>query len=304
MAVASFGQRFQITPIQLITAYSAIANGGSLMKPRLVKELTDGNGNVVKTFAPQVVRNVISKKTSDTLKAILEGVVTWGTGHNAYVRGYRLAGKTGTSETLTTTDSGRLISSFMTFAPADDPVVSILIVLDHPDVTTVSGGYLAAPIAGRLMEQILTYLGVERRYTEADLLNLPKMTSVPDCTGKTIEEARILLETYGLRYTVEGAGEAIPADAKVAAQNPAEFTELVDKSVVVLYTGKPERQTMVAMPDLGGMNVDEAILTLGSVGLNIKVNGLGTVSRQSVPYGTEIAKGSVVEVELLDTNVH
>ena len=129
MAAASFGQRFTITPMQLVTAYTAIANGGKLMKPRLVKELTDSEGNIVKKFEPEIVRTVISKRTSDTVREILEGVVSIGTGKNAYIKGYRVAGKTGTSET---TESGVYTASFMAFAPADNPVICVLVALYDP----------------------------------------------------------------------------------------------------------------------------------------------------------------------------
>ena len=134
LAVASFGQRFQITPIQLITAYAAIANGGKLLKPKVVKEIVDADGNLVKKFDTKIVDTVISQKTSSTLCNILEGVVSEGTGTNAYVRGYKVAGKTGTSET---TSKDRYIASFSAFAPADNPKICVLIVLDNPQ-----GAYL------------------------------------------------------------------------------------------------------------------------------------------------------------------
>jgi stage V sporulation protein D (sporulation-specific penicillin-binding protein) len=136
MAAASFGQRFTITPMQLITSYTAIANGGKLMKPRLVRELTDSEGNIIKKFEPEVIRPVISKKTSETLSEILEGVVSIGTGKNAYVKGYRVAGKTGTSET---TEEGVYTASFMAFAPADNPVVCVLVALFNPQGGLIYG---------------------------------------------------------------------------------------------------------------------------------------------------------------------
>lgn len=166
MAVASFGQRFTITPIQMATAYNAIANGGKLMKPRLVKELTDSEGNVVKKFEPEVARNVISKQTSDALRGMLEGVVAEGTGMNAYVKGYRVAGKTGTSQT---TESDVYVASFAAFAPADNPVVNVLVALFDPKGESFGGGTVAGPVVGKIIEDTLDYLGIERRYTEKDL---------------------------------------------------------------------------------------------------------------------------------------
>lgn len=166
MAVAAFGQRFTITPIQLATAYTAIANGGKLMKPRLIKELTNSEGNVVKKFEPVVIRNVISKQTSDTLRDLLEGVVSEGTGKNAYVKGYRVAGKTGTSQT---TESDVYVASFVAFAPADNPVINVLVALLNPSGDSYMGSVVAAPVAGKIIEDTLNYLGVERIYTEKDL---------------------------------------------------------------------------------------------------------------------------------------
>ena len=158
LAVSSFGQRFQISPLQMITAYSAIANGGNLLKPTIIKQITDNDGNIIKKFEPQVIRKVISEETSKTIRTILEGVVKEGTGKNAYISGYRIGGKTGTSETLTTDSDGRYIVSFMSFAPADDPQVCVLVALDFPQVPMHlrSGGILAAPVAGNSQRKYLS----------------------------------------------------------------------------------------------------------------------------------------------------
>lgn len=185
MAAASFGQRFNITPMQIISAYNAVANGGKLMKPRLVKELTDSEGNVIKKFEPEVIRNVISEQTSKTLKEILEGTVTEGTGKNAYVRGYRVAGKTGTAET---TETDVYVASFAAFAPADNPVVTVLIALFDPRGDSFGGGTVAGPVAGKIIEQTLDYLGVERRYTEKDLEEMAKEEQQAKENQQTKEE--------------------------------------------------------------------------------------------------------------------
>ncbi|HEX2926819.1 MAG TPA: penicillin-binding transpeptidase domain-containing protein [Ruminiclostridium sp.] len=157
MAAASFGQSFQVTPIQLITAYTAIENGGTLVKPQIIKELTDSKGNVVKTFDTRKVRNVISEQTSETLRGILEGVVTKGTGTDAFIKDYRIAGKTGTSETFQNGKRSKqvYIASFMGFAPADNPRISVLVVLDHPSVDSYYGGKVAAPVASKIIKYAL-----------------------------------------------------------------------------------------------------------------------------------------------------
>jgi stage V sporulation protein D (sporulation-specific penicillin-binding protein) len=166
MATASFGQSFQVTPIQIITAYSAIENDGKLVKPRIVKALTDSKGNVVKEFSSPILRNVISKQTSDTLKNILEGVVSEGTGMGAYIKGYRIAGKTGTSETFKNgkRSKERYVASFMGFAPADNPKISVLVMLDNPSMNSYYGGKVSAPVASKIIQYALDNLSLEKNY--------------------------------------------------------------------------------------------------------------------------------------------
>ena len=301
MAVASFGQRFQITPIQLVAAYGAIANGGKLIKPHVVKELTYPDGSVYKKFEPEVVRNVISKQTSDTLKEILEGVVSIGTGKNAYVKGYRVAGKTGTSETTETKSKGRYIASFMAFAPADNPVICALVALDHPDVYPHTGGTIAAPVAGKLVEDILNYLEVERRYTEKDKEIMMQEVYVPDVRNKTIQEAKKVLGERGLVYKVENSGNN--TGDMVLEQTPKPDASIPEKSVVILYTYQPDREVMVKVPDILNKTISEATSALNDVGLNIKVNGLGTAVRQSVEPGKTVPKGHIIDIDFkhLDT---
>lgn len=293
MAVASFGQRFTITPLQLITGYTAIVNGGKLMKPRLVKELTDNDGNIVKTFEPEVVRSVISKKTSDTVRSILEGVVSTpnGTGNGAYIKGYRIGGKTGTSQT---TQKDVHIASFCGFAPADDPQVIVLVVLFDPKGESYMGGAIAAPLAGKIIEDVLNYKQVERKYTEEDLRTMTEEIFVPDVRNKTVGEAVKELKSAGLGYKIEGGGNT---DSKVLEQTPKPDAMVPENSVVILYTYKPDKEQTVEMPDLSNKTVSEAIDTLNRVGLNIKVSGNGVVFRQDKAPGEKVKKGEVVTVE-------
>lgn len=293
MAVASFGQRFTITPMQLATAYTAVVNGGRLMKPRLVKELTDSDGNVVKKYEPEVVRTVVSKQTSDTIRGILEGVVSTpnGTGNGAYVKGYRIAGKTGTSET---TQKDVHIASFCGFAPADDPKIITLVVLFDPKGESYMGGVIAAPTAGKIMEDVLNYMQVERKYTEEDMKAMTKEVYVPDVRKLSVEEAVKKLKAAGLNYKIEGNGNN---KSIVAEQTPKPDAAIPEKSSVILYTYKPEQQVTVEMPDLKSKTVAEAIDALSRIGLNIKVVGTGTVFKQQVAVGTMVEKGQVVEVD-------
>jgi stage V sporulation protein D (sporulation-specific penicillin-binding protein) len=156
MAVASFGQRFNVTPIQILSAYGAIANGGNLVKPQIIKKVSNSKGNTIKEFEPLVVRKVISEQTSKTLREILEGAVSQGTGKNAYVQGYKIAGKTGTSET---TVAGRYVASFAGFAPYDNPKVACIVIMDNPKGDSYSGGVVAAPAASEIIKQSLDYIG-------------------------------------------------------------------------------------------------------------------------------------------------
>jgi stage V sporulation protein D (sporulation-specific penicillin-binding protein) len=298
MAVASFGQSFQITPIQLISAYSAIANEGVLMKPRIVKELRDQEGNIVEKYEPEEVRHVISKQTCDTLLDILEGVVSEGTGKNAYVTGYRVAGKTGTSQTIPRT-SGRYIASFAAIAPADNPRICILVTLDDPKGFSHMGGVIAAPVAGTLAEEILTYLNVERRYTERDKEVMKISVYVPEVRNMTVTEAVSALRAKGLNYRVESGGASASNDAVVLEQTPKPGANIPEKSQIILYTYKPEEEIMVKVPDVLDMTVAEATNILSSAGLNIKINGLGIAINQVKAAGEMVPKGSLVEVEFV-----
>ncbi len=304
MATASFGQSFQITPMQLITAYGAIANGGKLIKPRVVREITDQEGNIIKKYEPEVVRNVISKQTADTLRTILEGVVSEGTGKNAYVNGFRVAGKTGTSETLESRSgkSQRNIASFSSFAPSDNPVVCVLVVLDYPSGPFGHmGGVVAAPVARQILEDTLEYLEVERRYTEKDQNMMGTEVAVPDIRKLSITEARKRLAQFNLGYKIEGEG--YNNDTVIMEQTPKPGISLPAKSVVILYTYKPQQQEKVMIPNLNRKTISEAVATLNNIGLNIKIKGSGTAVRQEYEPGAKINKGEVVEVEFrhLDT---
>jgi stage V sporulation protein D (sporulation-specific penicillin-binding protein) len=263
------------------------------MKPRLVKELTDSDGNTVKKFEPEVVRTVISKQTSDTVRDILEGVVSTpnGTGQGAYVKGYRIGGKTGTSQT---TQKDVHIASFCGFAPADNPVIITLVVLFDPKGPSYMGGTIAAPLAGKIMEDVLNYLQVERQYTEEDLRNMAKEVFVPDARKKTVDDAVKELKAAGLNYKIEGNGNN---KSTVVEQTPKPDAVVPEKSVVILYTYKPEQQLTVKMPDLASKTMSEAIDALNRIGLNIKVSGKGVVFKQQFEAGTMVEIGQVVEVD-------
>ncbi len=306
LAAASFGQTFTITPLQLITAVSACVNGGELMKPYLVKEIRDAEGNVVSETTPTVVRKVISEETSAQVCKILEAVVgdsKEGTGKNAYVAGYRIGGKTGTSEKVSLaieTGKKQYIVSFLGFAPADDPKVAILVLLDNPSNDTgiyVSGGQMAAPVVGKMFADILPYLGVEPQYTESEYQNMDK--SVPNITGLSVEQAQRALVSAGLGYRVIGSGDT------VTGQLPAANAVVAANSEVIIYAGAEPSNDLEAMIDLKDLPYDIARQRLSYYGLFLKTSSSVTdpagqlISAQSIPVGSEVEHGTVVEVTLV-----
>ena len=215
LAVASFGQRFNVTPLQMVTGFSAVINGGNLYQPYVVQKVTDSEGNTVKENSSTLVRQVVSEQTSQRARAILETVVSEGGGSNAYQAGYRIGGKTGSAETL---EDGRTIVSFMGFAPADDPQVIVLMAYDTPKEASpgssygtcgvyISGGAMAAPRAGELIAQILDYMGVEKQYTTEE--SAATTVTTPQVTGYTVADAAVRLEKKNLTYRTVGTGDVV-----------------------------------------------------------------------------------------------
>ena len=302
MAVAAFGQRFTITPMQLITAYSAIANGGELLVPQLVKEITDSKGNVVEKFEKEVVRQVVSSETCREVLDILQGVVSEGTGSNAYAKGLRIAGKTGTSQTTTTEINGRYVVSFCGIAPADNPEIVCLYILDHPNVTPANlntGGNLAAPAAGKLMEEILNYLKVERLYSEKDDIETKKTASVPYVEEKTLSAAKTELTKQNMNVKVIGEENN---DAIVSHQTPPAGFLIPEGSTVVLYLTKDAEKEKTVVPDLTGLNINGAFKSLNDNNLCMKLYGKGTVKSQEPAPGTQVDMGTIVTVEFRTFN--
>ena len=308
LAAASFGQTFNITPLQLITAVSACCNGGRLMKPYIVDSVTDDIGVLVSKTEPEMLRQVISEETSAQVNAILEQVVCdtkQGTGKNAYVAGYHIAGKTGTSEKVAQDAAGgskEYIVSFIGYAPADDPEVVCLILMDTPSNETgiyISGGQMAAPVVGRVLGEVLPYLGVQPRYSEAEEKYIAR--AVPSLTGKTPEDAVKLLREAGLSAKIEGTGGI------VTGQLPGRGTVVASGTTVILYTGEiaePEEETV---PELTGLTYAEARNALFARGLFLRSDSTiladsdtVRVVFQSVPAGEAVRGGSVIEVSIVN----
>lgn len=299
LATSSFGQTFTVTPLQIISAVSAVVNGGNLMKPTIIKAYTDPDGNIVENFEPEIVRNVISKETSAQMCKILEQVVSEGTGKGAYVSGFRIGGKTGTSEKLPR-GSQKYIASFVGVAPAEDPQVVCLLLLDEPNAGATGGGAIAAPAVGRIMEDVLPYLGYEPQYTEENAEEIS--VSVPSIVGCTVEEATKKLEEFGLLINIKGNG------SKITTQIPEAGTKLHKGSVVIAYLQEEEKKGTVIVPNVVGMTYQNALSALSNAGLSMKIDSPdsgGTPSadhiagNQSPAAESEVVQGTDVYVKFV-----
>ena len=306
LAAASFGQTFNITPLQLITAVSACVNGGYLMQPYLVQSTTSPDGAVTEHDGTPV-RQVISEETSAKVRRILEQVVgdsTEGTGRNAYVAGYRIGGKTGTSTKTTEEIAGNkeYIVSFIGFAPADDPQIALLVLLDNPSSESgiyVSGGQMAAPVVGKMMADILPYLGLEPEYSDSELQTMDR--AVPDVMGLSIAEAQSKLAESGLSCRVIGSGGA------VTSQLPAANSVIASGSEVLLYADAAPTGGG-SVPNLNGMTYSQAREALAAMGLFIGSDSSVTdadnqlVSGQDIRAGTSAKAGTVITVTLYEND--
>lgn len=307
LAAASFGQTFTITPLQLITAVSACVNGGRLMQPFVVSKLLNPDGTAAFEREITPVRQVISPETSEKVRGILEQVVgdpKDGTGHNAAVTGYRIGGKTGTSEKVSleaATGTKEYIVSFIGFAPADEPKIAILIFLDTPSNESgiyISGGQMAAPVVGSMMADILPYLGVEPVYTDDEHRDV----RVPLVCSMELSKAAEAASKASLRYRTIGEGDF------VTAQLPHEGTTIAADTEMIFYLGAEPSESMETMPDITGMTYSQARDTLSYYGIYIQtlspVNNTGEqiISTQSAEPGTRLCHGSIVSVTLVSND--
>ncbi len=297
LAVYSFGQTFKITPIQLISAVSAVANGGKLYRPRVVKALSDDNGNIVEEFEPELVRQVNSQNTSDTIMQYLANGISLGSTKNAYVKGYSVGAKTGTSQKRDM-EGNEYIGSCVAFAPTDDPEIAILIAIDQP-VGEYYGGTIAAPVVSSVLSEVLPYLGIEP--DNIDETAAVKTVSVAEYTGLSVKNAKNSLHNALLNAKVVGNGDT------VLDQFPKYGTKIPEDGVVVLYTQADvtsDNNAEVTVPNVEGMSAQNALKTMVNSGLNISFDGAyrddvaGSVAVRSTPSAGESVKpGSTVSVE-------
>ena len=299
LASYSFGQTFNVTPIELIRAQAACVNGGYLYQPYIVEQVLDEDGNVLSQHDSTPVRQVISEETSAIVREALEYVVSSGSGKNGRVAGYRIGGKTGTADKTGTRKTTReVVVSFMCFAPADDPQYIMLLTMDTPSRNTgtaVYGGTMVAPTASQIMGEILPALGIEPDYSAEELSGAD--AAVPYVVGKTAEEAKAALKSAGFTYRTVGSGET------VTDQTPAGGAIVPNNASVVLYLGAEKSDTPSTVPDVTGKTPTEANKALTNAGLIMKVAGATSASggsvtaiSQNAEAGSQLPAGSVVTV--------
>lgn len=298
LAVSAFGQTFTVTPIQHIAAVASVANGGYLVTPHLVKGTVDEDGKFIDGHAEWTKRQVISSETADTVLSYMRGgVENGGSSRNAYVKGYAVAAKTGTSvktDIRTQTGETKYIASCVAFAPADDPQIAVMVLVDEP-VGTYYGGSIAAPVVSRVLSEVLPYLDTEITYTEEDedLAEYPVGTYV----GISVDSAKAAVEKDGYKYRIIGSGETVQRQVPKAGEG------LAHKSTIVLYTDDVT-SGLVTVPSVVGMRASQVNRTLTDAGLNVIISGTsggyldGAISvSQSVEAGEVVERGTIVTVE-------
>ena len=308
LATYAYGQTFSITPVQLITAASAVANGGKMMWPHIVDEFTDSAGAVVEKIEPRVVRQVVSKETAEMVCAALEEVVRGGTGRNAYVAGYNIGGKTGTSQKKNLKQDeqeGKYVVSFISFAPIDEPAVAVLVAMDEPGgpINLRSGGQMAAPVAGRIMADILPYIRIQPQFSADDLAG--REVKIPTLKGLTTDEAVAVIKENELKYRIEGDGET------VIDQLPIAGVIIPATAQIVLYTESERPDGLVAVPNVIGKTPEQANKLIVDAGLYMRVSGATSTysstieaTSQDFKAGAEVGLGTVVSVEFRDMSIN
>ncbi len=301
LAVYSFGQTFKTTALQQLTAISAVANGGKLITPHVLKDILDDDGNVVQSYETDVKRQVVSEETCKTITEILEeGVSGNGGARNAYTAGYKVAAKTGTSEKKDKKDENGeyslRVGSCVAYAPADDPKVAVIFIVDEPSAGSVFGSVVAAPYVSNLMSFILPYMGYEPSYTEEELEKVE--IGVSNYVGSTVENAEADLGWREINYKIIGDG------LTVTSQIPAGGSTMTKKDgILYLYTGDAIPTTDIEVPDLVGKTAEAANRIVTNLGLNVSISGASngssaTVSSQSPAAGEVVSAGTVVTIEM------
>lgn len=296
LATMSFGQRLNVTPLQMATAIACVANNGVLMKPRIVKQVTNTDSGSVSEIPVTQVRQVISKETAQEVKSMMESVVTIGTGKHAAVSGYSIGGKTGTSEPVYNKTEEGYVASYVAISPVEDTQVVLLLTLYDPPKSNHQGGQLAGPVVSQMLSEILPYLGIPSNENSSDSSSSDNLIVVPDVRNKTVSEAEKILKNSGFSTKTYVNGDA--NNTLVVDQTPKPGVSLSKNSVVVLYGEGNDVATSVTVPDLKGMNASQASNTLKEKNLNISIEGSGTVISQDAAKDEQVPEGTVIKVTL------
>lgn len=297
LATLTFGQRFNITPLQLITAVSAIVNDGVLMKPRIVKQIINSETNAVTNIEPEEVRQVVSKETSETMRSMMRSVVIDGTGKYVDIDGYSIGGKSGTSEPIKgREEEDGYVSSFIAIAPTTDVKLVTLVTLYHPTGDKYQGGETAGPVVRQILTEALPYLGITSDGDNTSEEDNNALISLTDVRGKTVAEAEKILKNAG--FNVQSSISEDKTTTLVSDQVPKPGVKLYSDSLVCLYTEDNNVHLSVSVPNLKGMSAEQATNSLRSKKLNINVQGTGKVVSQDYTADTQVEEGTVVTVTL------
>jgi stage V sporulation protein D (sporulation-specific penicillin-binding protein) len=297
LASMSIGQSIAVTPLQLVTAVSAVANGGELLQPQIIKEITDDDGNAVQSYEIKKVKQVISEETANTVCECLESVVAKGTGKNAYIEGFRVGGKSGTAQKAGENGGymeGKYVASFIAVAPVDDPQIVMLAIVDEPQGALYQGGQVAAPMLRNVLDDTLRYLGVTPQVTDMvkeDIEAAEDNTiSVPDLTNMSVDEAKKVLELLGLNGSFDSS------TGYVTGQSPEAYSHVTSGSSVTCNVSSKKSENSLKVPDLTGLNVRESAEILKAMGLKMKSSGSGYAVTISPVPGTEVKPGEVISI--------
>ena len=299
LATISFGQTNTVTAIQYMQAFNALANGGSLIQPHIMKEVSHYNSDDTKvideTYEPVISKNVLSDKSTATLRDYLERTINEGGSNKSYIEGYHIGGKTGTAQKVNSVtggyESGKYISSMAAMAPVDSPEITAFVSIDEPSNGAYYAGVVTAPLMKILLTDIFNYMDSE--FSE-DYNAVVRDVLIPEIRGKSIEEAKKILKDVNLEYNIEGSGEIVTNTQPYPGYTVKEGTK------ITIYTGDAVDNNKVSMPDLTGLSVTSAKDILDDLGIKYSLEGDGFVIDQSIPAGEVITTGSNVRLTLSD----
>lgn len=306
LATMSFGQRINVTPIQLLSAVSAIANDGVLMQPRVVKQIVNPETKTTTDITPVTVRQVLSKTTSERMRSLMESVVTDGSGRYAAVKGYSVGGKTGTSEPPVGKTEQGYTASYVAIAPTEKPEICLLVALYDPPKNNHQGGQICGPVVSQMLTEILPYLGLtssEAQTTSDNTASQTENTStitVPDIRNKTVTEAQKILQQAGFKTKVSVSGNK--NELIVTDQVPKPGVSLSKSSIISLYTTENDVRVSVTVPNFKGMSAAQAKNAAASKNLNVSIEGTGIVVSQDIAIDTSVEEGTIIKLVLHNDN--